>query len=86
MADAGNLLIDALVMRDPGSYADIVDILADEGVLCGATAASARRLVLLRRVLLQDYAEDRDGEILACARLWPDFLSLAAEVRRYAGM
>ena len=30
MMDVGNLMIDGFIMRDPGSYEDIIDILVDE--------------------------------------------------------
>ena len=36
--DVGNMMIDGFIMRDPGSYHDIIDILLDEKVLppcCG---------------------------------------------------
>lgn len=31
--DVGNLMIDGFIMRDPGSYEDIIDILVDERVI-----------------------------------------------------
>ena len=31
--DVGNLIIDGFIMRDPGSYDDIIDILIDEKVI-----------------------------------------------------
>ena len=31
--DVGNMMIDGFIMRDPGSYEDIIDILVDEKVL-----------------------------------------------------
>ncbi|MCG6197821.1 DUF86 domain-containing protein, partial [Anoxybacillus sp. LAT_38] len=31
--DVGNALIDGFIMRDPGSYSDIVEILRDERVI-----------------------------------------------------
>src|SRR5690625_619114 len=31
--DVGNMMIDGFIMRDPGSYHDIIDILIDEKVL-----------------------------------------------------
>ena len=33
MMDVGNLMIDGFIMRDPGSYEDIIDILIDEKVI-----------------------------------------------------
>ncbi|HLR71218.1 MAG TPA: HepT-like ribonuclease domain-containing protein, partial [Pseudogracilibacillus sp.] len=31
--DVGNMMIDGFIMRDPGSYEDIIDILVDEEVI-----------------------------------------------------
>ena len=31
--DVGNAMIDGFIMRDPGSYEDIIDILLDEKVI-----------------------------------------------------
>lgn len=31
--DVGNMMIDGFIMRDPGSYEDIIDILEDEKVI-----------------------------------------------------
>src|SRR5699024_12767863 len=31
--DVGNMMIDVFIMRDPGSYEDIIDILVDEKVI-----------------------------------------------------
>lgn len=33
MLDVGNTMIDGFIMRDPGSYEDIIDILEDEQVI-----------------------------------------------------
>ena len=41
LADIGNVLIDALLMRDPASYVDIIDVLRDEEVVSRDTAAAA---------------------------------------------
>ncbi len=55
--DAGNLLIDALVMRDPSSYEDIIQVLAEEEVFPAAFSASFMEAVRYRRVLAHDYAK-----------------------------
>lgn len=54
--DVGNLLIDALVMRDPSSYEDIIQVLAEEEVFPAAFSASFLEAVRYRRVLAHDYA------------------------------
>jgi uncharacterized protein YutE (UPF0331/DUF86 family) len=53
--DVGHTLIDGFIMRDASSYEDIIDIIAEEGVITEQVAAPLRRLVLLRKTLVQDY-------------------------------
>ncbi|TDF95790.1 DUF86 domain-containing protein [Paenibacillus piri] len=56
VTDVGSLLIDAFMMRDASSYEDIIEILQGEGVFGPETGAVLRRLVQLRKPLVQDYA------------------------------
>ncbi|MBE1441172.1 DUF86 domain-containing protein [Paenibacillus sp. OAS669] len=56
VTDIGSLLIDAFMMRDASSYEDIIEILAGERVFDEATAQVLKRLVQLRRPLVQDFA------------------------------
>lgn len=58
--DAGNMIIDALIMRDPSSYEDIIQVLADENLFPPEFTASFMELIRYRRVLAHDYTE-RDG-------------------------
>jgi uncharacterized protein YutE (UPF0331/DUF86 family) len=55
VTDVGSLLIDGFLMRDASSYEDIIDIIAGEGVLPDDIAQPLRRLVQLRKPLVQDY-------------------------------
>ncbi|WP_065412187.1 DUF86 domain-containing protein [Pseudobacillus wudalianchiensis] len=55
MLDVGNAMIDGFIMRDPGSYEDIVDILEDEQVIEKEAAASLKAVVALRKMLVQHY-------------------------------
>lgn len=55
MTDVGNFLIDGFIMRDPGSYEDIVDIMEDEKVYTVEQAAVFKEIVLFRKNLVQDY-------------------------------
>lgn len=57
MLDVGNAMIDGFIMRDPGSYHDIIDILIDEKVLPKEDEASYKTLIDLRQVIVQDYLE-----------------------------
>lgn len=53
--DVGNHMIDGFIMRDPGSYHDIIDILIDEKVIPTEHEASYKQLIDLRQMLVQDY-------------------------------
>src|SRR5699024_5643665 len=58
--DVGNMMIDGFIMRDPGSYHDIIDILIDERVLPAEDEASYKKVIDLRQVLVQNYLEVDD--------------------------
>ncbi|BBI34884.1 DUF86 domain-containing protein [Cohnella abietis] len=53
--DVGHTLIDGFIMRDASSYEDIIDIIEGEGVITDLVATPLRRLVLLRKTLVQEY-------------------------------
>ncbi|PKG23603.1 DUF86 domain-containing protein [Niallia nealsonii] len=53
--DVGNSMIDGFIMRDPGSYEDIVDILEDEKVYSKRIATELKQLLLYRKKLVHDY-------------------------------
>ncbi|WP_160722400.1 DUF86 domain-containing protein [Bacillus sp. USDA818B3_A] len=55
--DVGNSMIDGFIMRDPGSYEDIIDILMDEQVIDSQLGESLKTLIHYRKVLVQDYLE-----------------------------
>jgi uncharacterized protein YutE (UPF0331/DUF86 family) len=55
VTDVGNLLIDTLIMRDPSSYEDIVQILAEEDVIAKDFAAHFLDAVRFRRILVHEY-------------------------------
>lgn len=63
--DIGNDMIDGFIMRDPGSYDDIMDILTDEKVVSQAEGDSLKHLIAYRKTLVQDYLnvnhEELDG-------------------------
>ncbi|MDP4085641.1 MAG: DUF86 domain-containing protein [Bacillota bacterium] len=62
--DVGNAMIDGFIMRDPGSYDDIVDILLDEKVISVETSENLKRLIQYRKVLVQKYTEVNHEELL----------------------
>lgn len=54
--DVGNQMIDGFIMRDPGSFEDIIDILEDEKVVLTKEAKSLKQVILLRKSLVQEYS------------------------------
>ncbi|MBS4220854.1 DUF86 domain-containing protein [Bacillus sp. FJAT-49711] len=55
--DTGNAMIDGFIMRDPGSYEDIVDILTDEKVVDEGLSIVLKRFISFRKMLVQQYIE-----------------------------
>ncbi|MFK4997329.1 DUF86 domain-containing protein [Bacillus sp. N9] len=53
--DTGNAMIDGFIMRDPGSYEDIVHILLDEKVITDQLSVALKELILYRKMLVQQY-------------------------------
>ncbi|MCJ7840319.1 DUF86 domain-containing protein [Lederbergia sp. NSJ-179] len=53
--DTGNAMIDGFIMRDPGSYEDIVDILLDEKVIHSSLANILKEVITCRKMLVQQY-------------------------------
>jgi uncharacterized protein YutE (UPF0331/DUF86 family) len=53
--DVGNAVIDGFIMRDPGSYDDIIDILMDERVISAGTGNALKTLIQYRKNLVQFY-------------------------------
>ncbi|TDL78679.1 DUF86 domain-containing protein [Peribacillus frigoritolerans] len=53
--DTGNAIIDGFIMRDPGSYEDIIDIMLDEKVVEQDEAAGLKEVIGFRKQLVQEY-------------------------------
>ena len=62
--DVGNSMIDGFIMRDPGSYEDILEILEDEKVITEEMCVSFKKIIQLRKALLQFYTDINHQEIL----------------------
>lgn len=57
--DVGNSMIDGFIMRDPGGYDDIIDILTDEKVITVEMDRPLKEVIEYRKVLVrQFYAVD----------------------------
>ncbi|WNS74833.1 DUF86 domain-containing protein [Bacillus sp. DTU_2020_1000418_1_SI_GHA_SEK_038] len=63
--DVGNAMIDGFIMRDPGSYDDIVDILDDEKVIHDELTKSCKHIIKYRKMLVQNYTEVNHEEVKA---------------------
>lgn len=57
-------MIDGFIMRDPGSYDDIIDILVDEKVVQTSEEQGLKAVVNLRKVLVQDYLDVKHDEVI----------------------
>lgn len=55
--DIGNMMIDGFIMRDPGSYEDIIDILVDEKVIPMSEQENFKEVIKLRNAVVRDYVE-----------------------------
>ncbi len=71
--DVGNAMIDGFIMRDPGSYEDIIDILIDEKVLNEKMSDGFKAFVSLRKGLVQDYINIEHDEVF---RVFQDHLEI----------
>jgi len=58
IVDIGNHMIDGFIMRDPGSYDDVIEILRDESVLPEDDAAILKVFVGYRKILVHDYTQN----------------------------
>lgn len=61
--DVGNAMIDGFIMRDPGSYDDIIDILTDEKVVTEEDAKLLKAIIHYRKALVQQYTTPNSGEL-----------------------
>ncbi|MCP8617752.1 DUF86 domain-containing protein [Salirhabdus salicampi] len=82
--DVGNMMIDGFIMRDPGSYEDIIDILIDEKVLPHESKSAYKELIRLRKMLVRNYI-DIDHEQLTKVMLehLPKIEQFSQQIRRY---
>ncbi|MBO8171797.1 MAG: DUF86 domain-containing protein [Bacillaceae bacterium] len=64
VADVGNMLIDGFIMRDPGSYEDIVEILRDEQVVTDDVAAGIKQAIQYRKTLVHHYPDVHYDDLL----------------------
>lgn len=53
--DVGNMIIDAFILRDPGNYQDVIDILAQEKVIGPEDAEKFKNTLIWRKELTRNY-------------------------------
>lgn len=64
--DVGNSMIDGFIMRDPGSYDDIIDILVDEKVITAEMDQPFKQVIALRKMLVREFMKvDQQAIIVA---------------------
>ena len=82
--DVGNSMIDGFIMRDPGGYEDIIDILEDEKVVKQEEARNLKAIIGLRKQLVQNYAEVNHEQLKELLLQHKHSLTkFPVEVRRY---
>lgn len=82
--DIGNAIIDGFIMRDPGSYEDIVDILMDEKVVTNEMGIGLKTIVSLRKSLVQNYLDIQHENLVEVFELQLDYLKMfSSKVREY---
>ncbi|PKE40136.1 DUF86 domain-containing protein [Macrococcoides caseolyticum] len=63
VVDVGNMIIDGFIMRDPGSYKDVLDILEMEQVIPVQDAQMMRNTLYLRQWFVRDYINIDHNEV-----------------------
>ncbi|KHF41114.1 DUF86 domain-containing protein [Halalkalibacter okhensis] len=82
--DVGNSMIDGFIMRDPGGYEDIIDILEDEKVVKTNDAVALKTIIGLRKQLIADYSEVNHEQVVqTLMNHQASLIQFPIEVRRY---
>lgn len=82
--DVGNAMIDGFIMRDPGSYDDIIEILMDELVISAETGSSLKILIQYRKKLVQFYTDVDHQELHEVfSKHLHELVNFATNVRDY---
>ncbi len=81
--DVGNMMIDGFIMRDPGSYEDIIDILMDEKVVTTEQGVQLKKFILLRKGLVQYYTTAHELSVIETVDETMDVLNQFPKSVRY---
>lgn len=63
VVDVGNMIIDGFIMRDPGSYQDVIDILEMEHVISAEHKVMISNTLYLRQWFVRDYIDINHEEV-----------------------
>lgn len=82
--DVGNSMIDGFIMRDPGSYEDIIDIMEDERVITVEMAKPLKQVIELRKMIVREFTKVDIKEIdTVLHTTLEDLLAFPNNVRHY---
>ncbi|MEK4713703.1 DUF86 domain-containing protein [Sporosarcina sp. FSL K6-5500] len=82
--DVGNSMIDGFIMRDPGSYEDIIDIMEDERVITSEIAGPLKVVIELRKMIVREFTKVDVGMIIEVLNASMDeLLEFPKKVRHY---
>lgn len=82
--DVGNSMIDGFIMRDPGSYDDIIDILEDEKVIQSEQATPLKAFISLRPMIVRQFVEvDSDKVVQSIRETLNELQQFPGQVRDY---
>lgn len=81
--DVGDALIESYLMRDPGGYEDIIDIMEDEGVIPKEATAPLKERVRLRERLVRHYEQIHVNELVQAMKDLHDLTSFPAWVSSF---
>lgn len=63
VVDVGNMIIDGFVMRDPGSYQDVIDILEMEKVISSISKDEISNTLPTRQWFVRNYTDINHAEV-----------------------
>jgi uncharacterized protein YutE (UPF0331/DUF86 family) len=82
--DIASIVIDGFIMRDPGSYEDMVNILADEQAINKEMADLIKELVAYYRITSKDYRNVNEQLVLdTFKRIYPDIRTFSDQMRDF---
>lgn len=82
--DVGNVMIDGFIMRDPGSYEDIIDIMEDEKVITPEMSEPLKHVIELRTMIVREFIQVDTGKVdTVLSESMEALLQFSVKVRHY---